>query len=85
MACYSIDPAAEVGQARIATLVAHANEGYCLASESTSPSFISVGRFWGELHWPLLGDPWGKNDITLEWLVKQWSHLEKRADGEGDP
>jgi hypothetical protein len=24
--------------------LAHADEGYCLASDSTSPSFISVGR-----------------------------------------
>jgi hypothetical protein len=30
---------------RFAQDVAHTNEGYCLASESTSPSFISVGRF----------------------------------------
>jgi len=45
---------------RFAQDVAHTNEGYCLASESTSPSFISVGRFWGDPHWPLLGDPWGR-------------------------
>jgi hypothetical protein len=31
---------------RFAQDVAHANEGYCLASESTSPSLILVGRFW---------------------------------------
>ena len=41
---------------RFAQDVAHANEGYCLASESTSPSLILVGRFSGDPHWPVLGD-----------------------------
>ncbi len=42
---------------RFAQDVAHTDEGYCLASESTSPSLILVGRFSGDPHWPLLGDP----------------------------
>jgi hypothetical protein len=36
--------------------LAHTDEGYRLASESTSPSFIFVGRLRGDPHWPLLGD-----------------------------
>jgi hypothetical protein len=42
---------------RFAQDVAHTNEGYCLALESTSPSLTLVGRFSGDLHWPVLGDP----------------------------
>jgi hypothetical protein len=36
--------------------VAHTDEGYRLASESTSPILILVGRFSGDPHWPVLGD-----------------------------
>jgi hypothetical protein len=41
---------------RFAQDVAHTDEGYCLASESTSPSLILVGRFSRDSHWPVLGD-----------------------------
>jgi len=41
---------------RFAQDVAHTDEGYCLTSESTSPSLILVGRFSGDPHWPVLGD-----------------------------
>src|SRR6266566_10087208 len=41
---------------RFAQDVAHTEEGYCLASESTSPSLILVGRFSSDPHWPVLGD-----------------------------
>ena len=42
---------------RFAQDVAHIDEGYMPHAEINVPGLILVGRFSGDLHWPVLGDP----------------------------
>jgi hypothetical protein len=42
---------------RFAQDVAHIDEGYMPHAEINVPGLILVGRFSGDPHWPVLGDP----------------------------
>jgi len=42
---------------RFAQDIAHIDEGYMPHAEINVPRLILVGRFSGDPHWPVLGDP----------------------------